>query len=228
MKKLIEYMLIGILGTVLVVSGYKLYRIWDGYHTAEEEYEDLKQFISRPNEGETQGADGDGHIRNIDFESLKQINPDIVAWLTIEAAGIDYPVVQGENNEYYLHYTYSGKANIAGSIFLDCQNMPDFSDGKIILYGHNMRDGSMFAALKKLNVSQEPLAVLYTPEETFQYKLSEEAFVSTTDEIYQLKKSEENHADSESIVYEDRILVLSTCSKEASSRHIFIGKLSGV
>lgn len=63
--------------------------------------------------------------------------------------GVDYPVVQGEDNEHYLHYTFDGKENIAGSIFLDYRNRADFTDRKVILYGHNMQDGSMFSHLEK-------------------------------------------------------------------------------
>ena len=68
---------------------------------------------------------------------------------TFDASGVDYPVVQGENNEYYLHYTFDRMENIAGSIFLDFRNRADFTDSKVILYGHNMQDGSMFSHLEK-------------------------------------------------------------------------------
>lgn len=63
--------------------------------------------------------------------------------------GVDYPVVQGKDNEHYLHYTFDGKANKAGSIFLNYRNRAEFTGSKVILYGHNMKDGSMFSSLKK-------------------------------------------------------------------------------
>ncbi len=88
----------------------------------------------------------------VDFESLKAINPDVKGWLYIEALDISYPVVQGPDNDTYLHTTYEGtsRTNFAGSIFLDYQNQDDFSDGNTIVYGHNMKNLSMFGKLKQM------------------------------------------------------------------------------
>lgn len=95
------------------------------------------------------GDENSDAATTIEFGELQKINPDIVAWIRIDGLGIDYPVVQGEDNEHYLYYTFRGEANVAGSIFLDYRNKADFSDSKIILYGHNMKNGSMFGSLKK-------------------------------------------------------------------------------
>lgn len=223
MKRKLEYALVGIFLVILLIAGSRLYQIWEGYHTADKEYEKLQELAELPDAGPDHGLPdkpkGQSEEPGIDFESLRQINPDIVAWIKIEAAGIDYPVVQGEDNEHYLHYTFLGEANIAGSIFLDYRNKADLSDDKIILYGHNMRDGSMFAALKNLEVEEAPIAVLYTPEETLQYQLSGENYVSPVNEIYQLEISAANR--------NKRTLILSTCSNDGSSRHVFVGKLLG-
>lgn len=77
-------------------------------------------------------------------------------------------MVQGEDNEHYLHYTFDGKANKAGSIFLDYRNRADFTDSKVILYGHNMKDGSMFSNLKKYQDAgfrkEQGRVVLYLPD----------------------------------------------------------------
>ena len=70
-----------------------------------------------------------------------------MAWLRIPDV-LDYPVVQGMDNSYYLYRTFRNEYNIAGSIFLDAQNTADFSDSKNIIYGHNMRNDSMFHVLK--------------------------------------------------------------------------------
>lgn len=113
----------------LVFAGVWLCRIWDDYRAPEEEYEELKQYVKETPEeeilenpyanNETQKeAEGNAEMV-IDFEKLQQINPDIVAWIRIEAAGIDYPVVQGTDNKFYLHHTFRGEKSIAGSIFMD-------------------------------------------------------------------------------------------------------------
>ena len=85
--------------------------------------------------------------REVDFDYLDEINPVIGSWIYIPGTVIDYPVVQGLDNYVYLERDAYGNESSAGSIFLDCSNSPDYSDFKSILYGHNKRDGSMFACL---------------------------------------------------------------------------------
>lgn len=229
MKRFIENFLMVFLILIFLVAAIQLYNIWEEYHEAEEEYQALQQFVKESEEKNkkkrAENPEGkEKSERVIDFENLKKINPDIVAWIRIEAAGIDYPVVQGEDNEYYLHHTFQREANIAGSIFMDFRNR-GFRDEKVILYGHNMRDGSMFAALKNLDLSKNLTAVIYTPEETFQYQILEEEYISPTDEIYQLEESMALHQKEEQSDLPERNLILSTCSNNASRRHILKGIL---
>jgi len=75
-------------------------------------------------------------------------NPDIVGWITVPFTGIDYPVVQAKDNDYYLRRDLNGESARHGTVFLDYRCAPDGS-GCSILYGHNMRDGSMFGTLKR-------------------------------------------------------------------------------
>lgn len=74
----------------------------------------------------------------------------VLAWIEVPAVGIGYPVVQAEDNAYYLRHTPGGEYRFAGSIFLDHENEPDFLDLNTIIYGHNMNDGSMFGRLKEM------------------------------------------------------------------------------
>lgn len=230
MKRLLENVLIGVLLVILMVAGYQLYKIWEVYHEAEEEYQTLQEFVKVPERepDDTVPEEQPDSVElesTIDFEGLRKINPDIVAWIRIEAAGIDYPVVQGEDNDYYLHHTFGGEPNIAGSIFMDYRNV-DFIDEKVILYGHNMRDGSMFAGIKDLDVSEKPIAIVYTPMEILKYQLYEEDYVSPWDEIYQPKKSiVDQHVDNRKTDKYNRTLILSTCSNDGSRRHILLGEL---
>lgn len=85
----------------------------------------------------------------VDFESLKAINSDIVGWIEMEAIDVFYPIMQSTDNEYYLYRTFRKVNNIAGSVFMDCRNHPDFTDKNTIIYGHNMKNGSMFGRLKE-------------------------------------------------------------------------------
>lgn len=96
----------------------------------------------------------------------------IVVWIQIPGIDVDYPVVHGEDNEYYLHHTFQKEANKAGSIFLDYRNRADFTEQRVSIYGHNMKDGSMFSNLKKYQDSvlreESGTAYLYLPEKTLQ------------------------------------------------------------
>ena len=85
--------------------------------------------------------------RIVDFQNLQQINPEILAWITVPGTPIDYPVALGEDNSYYLNHTVTGESNILGSIFATAGT--DFEESHIILYGHNMASGKMFGSLKK-------------------------------------------------------------------------------
>ena len=129
---------------VFCFSGYKLIGIYLDYKTGTDEYRDLQQYtteITKTPEtpAPTKTEEPQEPPLAVDFESLKAINPDVKGWLYIEALDISYPVVQGPDNDTYLHTTYEGTSNFAGSIFLDYQNQDDFSDGNTIVYGHNMR-----------------------------------------------------------------------------------------
>ncbi len=84
----------------------------------------------------------------IDFTQLLSVNSDIVGWLRIRALDISYPVVQGKDNDYYLHRTFEKTDNFAGCLFVNSYNMGDFTDQNTIIYGHNMKNGSMFGKLK--------------------------------------------------------------------------------
>ena len=84
------------------------------------------------------------------IEALQEINPDVVGWIYITATDISYPILQGEDNDTYLHSSWTDKTKTlkAGSIFMDSSNSPDFSDFNTIIYGHRMQNETMFGKLK--------------------------------------------------------------------------------
>lgn len=89
----------------------------------------------------------------VDWDALRASNSDIVAWIYIPGTNIDYPVVQGKDNDEYLHTDFYGTKNAivsVGSIFLDYQNAKDFSDANNVLYGHHLNDGTMFSAIAEM------------------------------------------------------------------------------
>lgn len=128
------------------IAAMNLVEIGKEYYDGQKEYEELKEYTEEePNGQQDDPTEGEAEEKTIDFAELRKINEDIVAWIQISGIGVDYPVVQGEDNEYYLHHTFRKEANKAGSIFLDYRNRADFTEQRVIIYGHNMKDGSMFS-----------------------------------------------------------------------------------
>ena len=180
MKK--EYFLLGILSVILLVAGVWIYQIISEYQKAEQEYEKLQTYVKvekktkEPEDMKPETTEDDKEKEKseetvtVDFAALQEINPDVVAWIRIPGV-LEYPVVRGEDNSYYLNHTVQKTYNIAGSIFLDYRNERDFSDSKNIIYGHNMKDGSMFSNLKQYQDSvfrkNSDSAYLYLPEKTY-------------------------------------------------------------
>lgn len=90
-------------------------------------------------------------LRNMDFSALQEVNPDVLGWLLIPGTNISYPLLQGVDNDQYLRHTWKGNYSVVGSIFLESTNHKDLSDFNTIVYGHRMRNGSMFGSLKYFN-----------------------------------------------------------------------------
>ena len=84
---------------------------------------------------------------DIDYDALTKINGDFVGWIYYAPLELSYPIVRGIDNDYYTHYTFENVRNSSGAIFMDFLNKPDFSHFNTIIYGHNMKNGSMFASL---------------------------------------------------------------------------------
>ena len=83
----------------------------------------------------------------IDFETLQKRNPDAYAWITIENTKVDYPILQGEDNSFYVHHDIDRNYNFAGCLFTEDYNSKDFEDPMTVIYGHNMHNESMFGTL---------------------------------------------------------------------------------
>lgn len=111
----------------------------------------------------------------VDFDALLAENEDIAGWIYCEGTNINYPVVQGKDNDYYLTHSYDRKASNAGAIFVDAGNRPQFADSNTILYGHHMKNGGMFAHLGDFSDQEffdaHPVMWLLTPEQTYRVEL---------------------------------------------------------
>ncbi|MEA5013200.1 MAG: class B sortase [Candidatus Limiplasma sp.] len=183
-------------------------------------------------------------ISQIDFRKLRDINQDSVAWVTLEGTVMDYPVVQGRDNDFYLNHLFTGGSGKAGAIFMEASNTPDFQDRHTILFGHHMRDGSMFATLDKYRdqafYDEHPTMTLYTPQGDYLVKWfagrvisprsfpiafdSDDAFLEYVDSAVQAS----DFVSQVQASPEDRILTLCTCSYVFDdARYALMGILQG-
>ena len=113
----------------------------------------------------------------IDFDSLKNVNTDIYAWIRIPDTNVDYPIVQSTDTDdgFYLNHDVERKSKFAGSIYSEKQNSKDFSDPNTVLYGHNMLNGSMFRTLHKFRdkafFDSHKYIYVYTPGHILTYEV---------------------------------------------------------
>ena len=219
------------LAGIILVSGWKLYTIWRGYQADRSVYEKIS---------EEAGEDED----SIDFDALREINPDVIGWLYYEDTVIDYPVVQGENNEVYLSMLFDRTWGGCGTLFADCITEAPFKQFNTIVYGHHMKDGTMFACLKELRdpeyCKKHPKLELSTPEGRFDLEIW--AFLNETadSKIYTTNiEGEENkqayldltenladYTTDVNVTTEDRLVMLSTCAYEfEDARYIIACKM---
>lgn len=126
---------------------------------------------------------------DVNWEALQEINPDVIGWLLIPGTEISYPLLQGRDNQYYLKHDWAGAQDAGGSIFLDAFSHQDFSDFHTIIYGHRMRNGTMFAALKYYNTQgfwqEHPSVYIITDGGTRQYDIFAAYEASVTGPVFQ-------------------------------------------
>lgn len=233
----ISNMILVIAIAVFCVSAYKLFTIGKGYYDGRSEYDKIKKLAL--GDGDEKGGDD---TPKVNFDELRALNPDTVAWIRFdpEPKIIDYPVVQGKDNQEYLHKTFSANDNSLGTIFLNVDNNPNFTDENSIIYGHRMKDGSMFRHLvdyeDKAFWEANPYFYIYTPDgQEIKYHIYSMGQVVDTSDTYLTEfNSQEEYQNflnmtKEVSLYDtgvevttsDTIVTLSTCTS-ASDEHRFV------
>lgn len=153
----IRYVILALAVIIFIISAVKLVSTFQRYKNERERNDQIKDDVVDIEDTTTTAAeDKDGqhyeninpHL-NIDFDELKAINSDTVAWVDIPSLGITYPVVQHTDNDYYLEHDITHSASWSGAIYLGYEHNSNFEDDRSLIYGHRMDDGSMFANLLK-------------------------------------------------------------------------------
>lgn len=239
---------------ILAFSGYKVLSVLGEYQQADTLYEGVQQeFVekvttttaatSAVGEQPEHKVTSSAPIR-VDFPGLMAKNKDVVGWLYCPDTVVNYPVVQAQDNDTYLHADLSGEYLRSGTLFVDCENDPQPQVQKnYIVYGHSMKNGSMFGALlkykKQTYYDEHPVWYYLTPDRDYRVELivgtvvrtQRDIFTTTINEKVMVKelgvlqeystfKSEVSYSE------EDAFITLSTCSYEFDdARYVLVGKL---
>ncbi|MGN0375381.1 MAG: class B sortase [Butyrivibrio sp.] len=256
-KDIPRYIVMFICLAVFIFSLSMLIYYISGYIKARSLYNDIDSDVRETSDGTTEYVDDNYNKYSfeigstIDFEQLKEINPDTIGWISIPVVGIEYPLVQGTDNDYYLHHAHNKAEMYAGAIFMDYRSSADFSDRHTFIYGHHMQDSSMFTKLLYYDDedfynahSDENYFYIYTEENVRVYQIfavadtdvythpipfslyvpsiySVEEFVAAVREVQLYDTGLANLTENDSIV------TLMTCqtNSQSDTRHLVYGKL---
>lgn len=246
-RKIMSDIVLVVAIVVFLFSGYKLYSIFSEYKKGADEYENIAETVLVPIQSESdQNTDVEDKPEEqrfaVDFGKLQEMNKDVVSWIRFdESQAISYPVVQGPDNSKYLYTTFEGKRNAAGTLFIDYKNSKDFTDSNTFIYGHNMKNGSMFGQLRKYKssdfCSENPFFYIYTPDgNCAKYQVFSVCIVEDASESYHKQYSDDKEFE-EYISYVrglslysvdvevnagSKIVSLSTCTNVSDEERLLI------
>mgnify|MGYP002623340689 CR=1 FL=1 len=232
---------------IILFSGFNLYKIYKNYAEAEAIYNGIALYVKEATSSTSEDARamekaGFPYL-DVDYASLLDINPDFKGWIYFPLMDLSYPVVIGDEDFNYLHVAFDGTKSSSGSIFIDAWSNPDLKDMATLIYGHNMKNGSMFGSLKKIrtgdvDVTDDPFFYYYTPTKAykchiFTYYLEDVRGKTyncpndkkTYDEYmdYVLGKNEfEGGPDTVDLSHRPKLVTLSTCSGRNSGKRTVI------
>ncbi len=231
---------------IIAVSGVNIYSLSREYQAGINQYKDLEQYatvevaqevpnkeiVEKEETEEVAEEKKESQIPvsiNLNHSYLKSVNEDFKGWLYYEPLELSYPIVRGDDNDYYTHYTFEKEKNNSGAIFMDFLNKPDYSDYNTIIYGHNMRNGTMFGSLKKLIndtsiIEENPYFYIFTEEKSYMYEIFAVYITRADSQTYDLIDSVEAQEEylkyidktaawksQKEVTGEDKVVTLSTC-----------------
>jgi sortase B len=270
-KNVLSTIILVVALTVFCFAGFRLLSILHNYKSSNDEYRKIAESFTKnydPNGNGTSESDSKRGTKtesagedsqsseaagdliedtdppvNVNWTGLKAINPDIIGWIYVDGEKtINYPVLKATDNDYYLHRTFRKEPRYAGSIFIDYHNNGDFADPDTIIYGHNMRNGSMFGTLKFLydqeKYDKNPYFWILTPNGNYRYHIFAIFKTKVNSSVYTLFSQngseflewERNLQKASGVkntvplTEQDKTVILSTCTTDKSERTVVIGK----
>ncbi len=220
---------------VIAFSAYKIWGILRGYAEGRSTYSRIAEEAGAASAAEEEKDDVE-----VEFGRLRKKYPDVKAWLYSKGTIINYPVAQGKDNDWYLHRTLDGAWNGAGTLFIDGNNDGEFSDFLTIIYGHHMRDGSMFGSLVKYRDAEyyrkhkelrlytpggkyglQVIAVCTIPADSELYRFGFDDDASKEEYIAAIEQMSETRCSGRATA-SDRIVMLSTCTYEFDDARLVV------
>ena len=239
-KVILNIIIYMILLFVLIYSGIKIYKWYKDKTNNSKIAEQIRDtvIVEEKNEDENKKE------YKIDFNKLKDQNNETVAWIKVNNTNIEYPVVKESNNSFYLNHSFDKSNNSAGWIFADYRNKFDNTDKNIVIYGHNMKDNSMFGSLKNILNSdwydneENTNITLYTENEKCIYKVFSIYKIESEDYYIKTEFSDDNNFEqfvntikkrsikefNTDVSKDDNILTLSTCANNNKYRVVLHAK----
>lgn len=196
-----------VLLVVFVFSFANFMREFLTYQQAKNEYKELGKYIEVIPEGEEASSDAEAEESTpeapeedekeqyqypnlqIDYDGLTATNSEFVGVIYIPVLNLTYPIAQSTGNDKYLHTTFEGTRNASGCIFLDCAASKDFSDPNSFIFGHNMKNGTMFGSLKQFLQKEElcdedPYIYIYQKDQVLVYRIFAYYTIPVRDDVY--------------------------------------------
>lgn len=256
-KKQLLYALCVVCTLGVATCGWRIYRELKPRSEAERFYVKVREQAFprlRENSGDIAKMSGEMRETNkvpergrLDFDALRAVNPDICGWIYCPGTVIDYPVVQGKDNDWYLNHTIDQEKSVVGSIFLESRNRSDFSDDVSVIYGHHIRGGRMFTPIsgykEQSYYEEHPRMYLYTPEADYCVEIFAGEILDGSTGSFPLQfKDEAERRDwigrlmgrstfrgAELPGSEEKILALCTCTYEyQDARYAVYGRLTEI
>lgn len=233
-KRKKNIIILGLLILVFVVSVGFIIGYCIKQKKAEDEYEEIKEKAKVTVQEEGEKSEEEQYESPIDFEELWKTNEEIYAWIQIPGTDIDYPIAQREgDNAYYLNHTIEGTEGLPGAIYTEDVNSKTFTDFNTVIYGHNMKNGSMFAGLHKYEdkdfLEENPYVYIYLPDKTLKYQIfaavvfddrhimycfdynTAEGRQEFLDELKAVRTMESTYDDTVEVGTDSNIITLATC-----------------
>lgn len=241
MKKIITNMILLVAIIVFCISAYQLVSIYLEYRAGDVEYEEIAEEAVVEKEVDREEAEETERVLEVDFDKLLTMNSDTAAWIDFEEPDISYPVVYGVDNEKYLTTTFEGNQNASGALFIDYQNERDMTDKNTFIYGHNMKNGSMFGRLRKYKdenfFKEHPYFNIYTPDgKKTKYEIFSVCIVEDATETYRKQYADDAdyqnyidyirglslHGSDVKVDETSRIVTLSTCTNVTDTQRLVL------